>query len=65
VATFVVLAPPLVLATALAATHGMSHGAFVTYHVVLTVLLGALVTPVIALAAMTEPSPQTAGAEPA
>jgi hypothetical protein len=43
----------------------MSHGAFVTYHVVLTVLLGALVTPVIALAAMTEPSPQPAGAEPA
>jgi hypothetical protein len=55
-ATFAVLAPPLVLATALAATHGMSHGGFVAYHVVLTVALGALVTPVIALAAMTEPA---------
>jgi hypothetical protein len=53
--TFAVLAPPLVLATALAATNGMSHAAFVTYHVTLAVVLGALVTPVIALAAMAEP----------
>ncbi len=53
--TFAILAPPLVLATALAATHGMSHGAFVTYHVVLAVALGALVTPLIALTAMTQP----------
>lgn len=60
VASFAVLAPPVVLATALSAAHGMSHGAFVTFHVALTVVLGAIVTPMIALAAMTEPAPHAA-----
>jgi hypothetical protein len=51
--TILLAGPPLVIATAIAARHGMSHNEFVTFHVAMTVTLGLLVTPLIALAAMT------------
>lgn len=54
VVTFLVLGPPLVLALALAAPHGLDHHQFVLYHVGLAVALGAVVTPVIAIAAMAD-----------
>jgi hypothetical protein len=53
IATIVLAGPPLLIATAIAARHGMSHNEFVTFHVAMTVTLGLLVTPLIALAAMT------------
>lgn len=52
--TLAIAGPPLLIATAIAARHGMSHNEFVTFHVAMCVALGAMVTPVIALAAMTE-----------
>jgi len=51
--TILLAGPPLLIATAIAARHGMSHNEFVAFHVAMTVTLGILVTPVIALAAMT------------
>lgn len=63
VTTIVLAGPPLLVATAVAARHGMSHNEFVTFHVALTVTLGLLVTPIIALAAMTvNVKPAAAGA---
>lgn len=56
--TIAIAGPPLLIATAIAARHGMSHNEFLTFHVAMCVTLGLLVTPIIALAAMTvAPSP--------
>jgi hypothetical protein len=52
--TLLVAGPPAVLVLELAARSGLSHNGFVVYHVVLTVALGTIVTPVVALVALTE-----------
>lgn len=52
--TFVAIGPPMVLILLLVARSGMTHTGFVIYHVALTVVLGAIVTPVVALLAMTD-----------
>jgi hypothetical protein len=49
-----VLAPPLVVLLALLGSPDLSAGQFVAYQVIFAVLLGVLVTPPIALAAMAE-----------
>lgn len=49
-----VLAPPLVLLLVLLGSPDLSSGQFVTYQVAFAVLLGMIVTPPIALAAMAE-----------
>ncbi len=52
--TFVLLAPPVALALVLTDFDDLSRGEFVVYKVVFAVVLGALVTPVIALRAMAD-----------
>lgn len=52
--TFLGLALPVGIVLALVFPHGLSSGNFVAFHVVFTVVLGAIVTPIVALAAMTD-----------
>lgn len=54
--TFLALAVPVGIALALAFPHGLSSDQFVIFHVAFTVALGAVVTPLVALAAMTDGS---------
>jgi hypothetical protein len=52
--TFLALALPVGLALALAFPGGLSSPHFIAFHTAFTVLLGVLVTPMVALAAMTD-----------
>src|SRR5581483_6164793 len=54
VITFVAIGPPIVLGLLFVTRSGMTHMDFVIYHVALTVVLGVIVTPVVALLAMTD-----------
>lgn len=51
---FLALAVPVGLALALAFPSGLSSDHFIAFHTAFTVLLGVLVTPMVALAAMTD-----------
>jgi hypothetical protein len=63
--TFGAFAIPLTIAMELTARSGLSHDSYVGFHVALTVILGAIVTPFIALAAMTDEPALISAAEPA
>jgi hypothetical protein len=52
--TFVAIGPPIVVVLLLATRSGMTQSDFVIYHVALTVVLGVIVTPIVALLAMTD-----------
>jgi hypothetical protein len=53
----IVAAPPILIVLALAGLGDLSHAAYTFWHILFAVLLGALVTPVIALCAMTDRPP--------
>jgi hypothetical protein len=53
-ATFIGLALPIGIALALAFPDGLSSQHFIAFHTVFTVALGVVVTPMVALAAMTD-----------
>jgi hypothetical protein len=55
---FLALSPVALAVFALDGVGDLSRGSYVLYRVVLCVLLGAVVSPLIALAAMAEPSPR-------
>jgi hypothetical protein len=52
--SFVAVGPPLVLVLLVAARSGLTHNSFVIYHVMLTVVLGLIVTPLVAVLALTD-----------
>ena len=52
------LAVPAAVLLAILAADGLGHDAFIAYKTILGVVLGAVVTPLIAMAAMAEPLPQ-------
>jgi membrane glycosyltransferase len=60
--TFVVVGPPIVTILLVVARSGMTQMSFVIYHVALTVVLGAIVTPIVAVIALTDQPP--VGVEP-
>jgi hypothetical protein len=52
--TFIAIGPPIVLGLLFVTRSGMTRMDFVVYHVALTVVLGVIVTPIVALLAMTD-----------
>jgi hypothetical protein len=52
--TFLGLALPIGCVLALAFPHGLTSSHFIAFHTLFTVVLGAIVTPMVALAAMTD-----------
>jgi hypothetical protein len=63
--TFVAIGPPMVLVLILVTRSGMTHTGFVIYHVALTVVLGVIVTPLVALLAMAAGPTPVVSAQPA
>jgi hypothetical protein len=59
-ATFVVLAVPVGLAIRFALPNGLAGHNFAIFHVLYTTALGAIITPLIAYAAMLDPIPDVA-----
>ena len=56
--TVAALAVPAAILLAILASDGLGHDAFIAYKTILGVVLGAVVTPLIAMAAMADPLPQ-------